>query len=328
MNKKLIVYPYTNEFEHLVDYSGIMVGYDLSRLVVTKSYLMQNKNHDLRISDLLSTDFDKEIHACDAILFTGNPSVEEKVLRLAKMHGKELFHSQNVMITSVKSYSDRQSTSRIEVPTIAVMGQGENTQKFNLQLMLREGFVRQGYKVLQFGTKFYSTIFGMCRIPDCGEASLWRKILFLNEYIKHYIHEEKPDIVVVGIPGGLMPLNTLIHQRFGEDAIAICEAVKPDISIVSYYENLAINEVIEMTSDFALKRLGITIDYVHISNTRLVIQSENSRPDYLKIGIEQVRNKCSEITRVYRPFSSGDCIGKSVVINEIINELQNNIEVL
>lgn len=41
----------------------------------------------------------------------------------------------------------------IDIPVVAVMGIGQNVQKFDLQLYLRSRFIDKGYKVSQIGTK-------------------------------------------------------------------------------------------------------------------------------------------------------------------------------
>lgn len=51
-------------------------------------------------------------------------------------------------------------------PIISVMGVGYNVSKFDVQLYLREMFLKKGYKVAQIGTKKISNIMGVYSIPD------------------------------------------------------------------------------------------------------------------------------------------------------------------
>jgi len=326
--KKLIIYPYSQDFQHIVEYREHIAGYELSKLIVSKSYSPQNSCQCDESSALISTDYYSEVNKCDAVLLTLEPHLVSKEAEVARSLNKELI--QPSINLNFRAFDTHYSTSlsRIGVPVIAIMGQGENTQKFEVQLGLREVFQRMGYRVLQFGTKHYSEIFGMHCYPECNELPLWKKIIMLNKHFAQLIEETKPDVMILGVPGGMMPVNAIHHNLFGEIAIAVCEAASPDIAIVSFYENLVTDGMIEMSTKYAEGRLGSSIDYVHVSNCKMSAPVDQQTVSYLRVPNEQVVDRISQINLSSKVFNCDIKPKAKSVYAEIIEELQCNIDVI
>lgn len=49
--------------------------------------------------------------------------------------------------------------------------------------------------------------------------------------------EESLDVIILGVPGGVMPYSSEIPNGFGEPAFIIANAIKLDIAIYSTYIN-------------------------------------------------------------------------------------------
>ncbi|MBN2534944.1 MAG: TIGR04066 family peptide maturation system protein [Spirochaetales bacterium] len=139
---------------------------------------------------------------------------------------------------------------RINTPLVAVFGMSHSTSKFEIELSLLEELTKQGYKVAFIGTRPYSGLVGGISLPaflfQAGMEEA-KKILLFNLFIKTIEEQEKPDIILLGIPGGVMPFNDRITNKFGILAYEMCQAVEPDVSILSllyedykkdYFDNL------------------------------------------------------------------------------------------
>ena len=122
------------------------------------------------------------------------------------------------------------------MPIISVMGVGYNVSKFDVQLYLREMFLKKGYKVAQIGTKKISNIMGFYSIPDFmynNRFSGEETILRFNEFVKKVEDKEKPDIIIIGVPEPILPLNKKHLFSFGIRAYEIYQAVDVDYCILN-----------------------------------------------------------------------------------------------
>ena len=133
----------------------------------------------------------------------------------------------------------------IDIPVVAVMGIGQNVQKFDLQLYLRSRFIDKGYKVSQIGTKKISGLFGLHPLPDFlfnTQYSDVDKVYAFNRVMKDVSMQEKPDVILLGIPDSLLPLNNKHRFSFGLYAYEIFNAVQPDFVITSLMANNGYND--------------------------------------------------------------------------------------
>ncbi|MDY4115665.1 MAG: TIGR04066 family peptide maturation system protein, partial [Blautia sp.] len=102
----------------------------------------------------------------------------------------------------------------------------------------RKIFIEQNYKVFQVGTKDYSTLFELDNWPRflfSQEISFPKKVFAFNRWIFERVKKLEPDIIILGIPGGIMPINNKICNYFGELALIISKALKIDVNIFVYF---------------------------------------------------------------------------------------------
>lgn len=228
---KYAVYPYTLDNLYLSKVSENLLKSDISYIVpggkvsevynsgVSMIYSMAN------IMSMQEVDFDKVI-----IVDSNMVSYEEydnaikvfleknvRIILATGIYDEILYgkHSQKrieickgneIVIDSIV----HKNKQEIEVPIISVMGVGYNVSKFDVQLYLREMFLKKGYKVAQIGTKKISNIMGFYSIPDFmynNRFSGEETILRFNEFVKKVEDKEKPDIIIIGVPEPILPLN-------------------------------------------------------------------------------------------------------------------------
>lgn len=156
----------------------------------------------------------------------------------------------------------------IDKPLVMIVGTGANTGKFDIQLRVREMFLSGGYKVSQIGSKSYCELWGFHSFPDFMNKTLnaAEKIVRFNHYVNYIANSEDADIVIVGVPGGVVPISNKLFDDFGIMNYMVANAVKPDYVILNTgfvdYNNNYVETMVK-----ALKyRLDYDVDSVFLSN--------------------------------------------------------------
>jgi len=329
---KLLIYPYTEEHEYFLKHSSMIVDFELTSIVTDKGYSANSKI--IRWANLpkhfvISTSLYDDACKCDGILYLSKAEDNECINTLPNIDKKKFlkFERKKIDNNTLNDITKDKKMRLMNIPIITVYGQGENTQKFDIQLDLRARLIEDGYRVLSFGTKDYSGIFGMEVLPDYSNLPLWKKVLFINEYVYSFARKDNPDVIILGVPGGIMPANKVDFQYFGEDSLALTMAIEPDITILSVYENLASYETISETEKFFKYRLGAKLDIVHVSNTRYMPQ-ENKNPIYLRVKESHVFNRINKLSRTHKSFICSDCEKSKAVYSRIIEKLSSNVPVV
>jgi peptide maturation system protein (TIGR04066 family) len=162
-----------------------------------------------------------------------------------------------------------ESIEEIDTPIILVTGIAERTNKFEIQLTLRERIQKSGYKISQIGTRSYCEMMGFHPFPSFmyGNAiSDVNKVLMFNRFIKKIESTEEPDIIIIGVPGGIMPLNREFTNKFGLLAFEISQAIAPDVVIASLlYEDYK-PEGFDIYNNSIKYKLGFEVDFFNIAN--------------------------------------------------------------
>ena len=205
---------------------------------------------------------------------------------------------------NVKIESSRIKT--INTPVIFVAGVSEGTQKFYIQLALRQKFITRGYHVSQIGTKNYCEIFGFHSIPSflsSSDLSELSKIILLNHFVKKIELTEKPDVIIIGVPGGLFPLDSEFHNKFGITAFEMSQAVCPDAVVLStLYEDFTREyfEEINLTMKY---RFGYEADCFNISDLKFdwAEAQVSHKPCYMTIDPVLVSKKKTECSIPGKP---------------------------
>lgn len=300
--KKLMVYPYNRETTSIARWKDLLENYELVSLVGTKGWGLDNR--DASILDkgketgiIVSEDFEAEIKKCDCVYF--NEVINEQLLdkyldklKTAYDEGKEILMSQslykklsvkdisymNIKVIDSEDDGDffekeyKAKIYKLSTPIIGVFGSGDYCSKFDVQLGVRKQFAKEGYKIFQLGTKAYSRLFGFNSLPDflfTNSMSMEEKILRFNHYI-HYIElTEQPDLIILGIPGGILPLSDEYTNHFGEMSLILSKAVPIDIGILStYYTRQIEAESLEELRTYCRYALQCDMDYINLTNMK------------------------------------------------------------
>lgn len=219
---------------------------------------------------------------------------------------------------------DFMSIYKIDVPVITIVGLHEETNKFGIQLALRKLFLQTKLNVLQIGTKPYCEFFGFHSIPIAmldGSLSEERKIIYFNHFVYNLVKKEMPDIIILGIPGGIVPISMRLHQHFGLLAYEIGCAIQTDYTILtvplSSTENLDLDEIKEVL----ISKLGSGFDCIAMSNNSIDnndLFSEYRVPTYIRKNKEDVDKMINNNKSGYFICSAVSNIGRENIFRDII----------
>ncbi|WDV45618.1 TIGR04066 family peptide maturation system protein [Clostridiaceae bacterium M8S5] len=356
MKKNMMIYPFGPQTTPIVRYID-MLETVVVQPVASKSWSfceVDIENFDGGSSQIksISYDFEDSFDKCDLIYVPYENNIltlkdyktlidrivesEKHAIISHDLEKKLNYNLSNFENIDIYDFDDTEIEFKFEqivpisIPVILVMGDGINCNKFEIQLTLRKFFQDKGYSVCQFGTKEYSRLFGFKSLPRFifGSKSLKDKIIRLNYTIYREVMREKADIVIVGVPGGVLPISKEHPGDFGEFAYMITNAVKPDITIRSLYYNNYPSEFFKKDRLMCKYRLNSEVEYYNISNTKLVFPYDRySELDYLTIKSNNIVNYVTsqnDKTDGYKCFNVLEENNLADAYNQILSQLIGN----
>ena len=157
----------------------------------------------------------------------------------------------------------------IRTPIVAVVGEGESTQKFHLQELLKSELEERGYSTLLIGSKHFCEFLGQYSFPRqlfCGKYSDREQIILFNKYIRLIEEKHNPDIIIIGIPGGMIKCTDVYCGDCGTLAFKAFQAIKPDYVIASLFFAEYYPGFFREFGSFARGRIDCEVDAFNISN--------------------------------------------------------------
>lgn len=221
----------------------------------------------------------------------------------------------------------------INTPIIAINGVAENTNKFHLQLQTKFILEELGYKVTLISSREYCEFFGVISFPefmfDKGISEV-DKIYMFNRFIKYIELTNESDVIIIGVPGGIMQYNNQIDNKFGVVAFEVFQAVTPDVSVVSIYHEMYTEEFFEVLINSVKYRLGFNVDAFNIVSRQIDwIEMINANPhkiSLLSINSEFLNKRlkeCSNLTNIPL-FNSIDENSMKMLVQLLIDKLSQN----
>lgn len=271
MKKSMLLFPFTKEVISIVRHRELLKDYEMIYCVCLPADEKENgdisyfdngipvncicvkkfldcidKVDDIYLTtdtenDYIKSEYKKLIELCCekrkniGFLYRICAKERQSMQELCRKHNIDLLQFADIRFQFKNKYLEI-----INVPVIFICGSAKNTDKFETQLIVRKGLMEAGYKVSQIGTKYYSELFGFYSIPeylyDCGMTET-EKIICFNNQVKGIEREEKPDVIIIGIPGGTIRESEKGLTEFTIPAYEISSAITPDYTIMNIYEN-------------------------------------------------------------------------------------------
>ncbi len=251
-----------------------------------------------RIDEIIFSKIDKAVEHGKKIIIFNNGSKQAKIL-IEKVPDDLQICFQNIY--SGKSDFAIKEMCHIETPVVCVASAFEGLDKMNILLALYRDLVQQGYNTLAFGTVQGCEIWGINSWPDFMsdiKLNTTEKIIYLNNYIKMLEIQKKPDIILVGVPGGTAPFTNKAPLDFGEMFYKVIKANLPDYFILSLPYAQYHDEDIEKWNKYYNVNFGIKINSYNIS-PKVILQQMTEQVNaarYLTIDVDTVIKQITEIT--------------------------------
>lgn len=319
------IYPYNRTVSNIVRYADFISKYEIVSTIVPNGFDIDGKDISLlekreKLGKVGVLSFVEGIKACETLIVADIECSEQfqKVIiknviyamqqkkdilslyRFSESQEQLLNEMSKIYSVNYESYKQWKvsslpySNSRSETyaPIILVAGLNEDCMKFDLQLQLRKGLLEAGYKVSQIGTKHYVELFGFHSFPEFmfdSSLTINDRVVGLNTYVRDIEKKEVPEVIIIGIPGGLIPITEKIHQNYGQIAYEVGYALQADFSIL--ITQPVVN--IDMTSIFERVKflLGMEPCCVAMSNIRL-------NQEATKLGYQGISTDIIEVKEV------------------------------
>ncbi|RCX15468.1 peptide maturation system protein (TIGR04066 family) [Anaerobacterium chartisolvens] len=329
--ERVMVYPFDVEFAPILRHQAMLGNYDIVSLSSPNGWGLCGK--DAGIADCgepigidIHSDFDLLLDNCDTVIFSEshipvNPAkiLYPKISMSIEKH-KNILCTANIDIelydsivekcdkqgVYFKYYNNRNSCIldecedediyKINTPIIFVIGMGERTNKFQIQLSLRKYFMQMGYKISQIGSRSYCEMLGFHSMPAFMYSNAikdYKKIILFNHYVKSIEMSEKPDAIIIGIPGGVIPFNDKFTNRFGMTAFQISMAVKPDTAVMSVFYEKYQDKYFKELHTMIKYRFATEIDCYSLSNVKFDWgnSKQNGMMSYVTIDSKMINEK-------------------------------------
>lgn len=294
--EQVAIYPYNESYAPVVRHQKLMRDMRIKSLISPKGWGLNGECiKTIDVEYLVSDNFLSEIESCTAVWFVEDDNIplpsktlKEKLNDALKQNKKIIYtRSSNfededikkiiqtgkeIRIQSEYTFPEIRSKAcfNIKTPVIFVLGLSENTDKFEVQLALREQFIQNGYKVSSISSRRDSAILGMHPLPSWlldDSTSETNKIISYNHLIKNIELDENPEVIIIGIPGGVFPFSKSIHNYFGISTYEISNAVTCDCAVFcSPYLDYSLDmSYFSRMSTEVNRKFGFTIDHFHIA---------------------------------------------------------------
>lgn len=325
--ERLMIYPFDIESMPLIRHKELLSKYCIKSLVSPNGWAMTNKDAGIidngsELNINISNSFEEDITNVDTVLFVES-SIEldfkkliypkflmaieqsKNIICLIKLEEKiknELMDKcmeKNLRFEYIRPNEndnillkdEQKLLYEINTPVVFVCGNDERTDKFEIQLLLREYLLNEGYTISQIGTKNYSNLLDFHVFPQFmyeNSLSETDKIISFNHYIKYIELNENPDLIVIGIPLGIMPFDNEFNNNFGIMLYEVSNALKPDYTIFSNTYSDYSKEYFEDTCNMVKYKFGFDIDCFNMSNTRIDWNKSKmlGKKSYTKISSE------------------------------------------
>jgi peptide maturation system protein (TIGR04066 family) len=176
----------------------------------------------------------------------------------------------------------------LNTPVVLVCGTSKNTSKFEIQLAIREELINRGYQVSQIGSRPYCEMLGFHSWPKFMQGKDYsenEKIILMNHFVKCIELKDNPEIILIGLPGGIFSTDKNSTDEFGMTAQELTQALLPDYCIISMAYNKYKEEYFDVLKTGVKGRYDVEIDLYNLSNIYMDIQEykNTGKISYLKL---------------------------------------------
>lgn len=351
MKKRIAIYPYHKGIEALLKSNSHFREYDLKYLIVPQGWESFNEVEHLDkslVCQELHFFLNKLIGSVDTLLlcepfFQVEKSLYEEIITLAKEAGIHIMYTAGLKPVLKNTITneweclefdnsfpvmERGTNARIDVPVIVILGMGENSGKWDLQLKLCEAFLNSGYKVSLISSNPLSRLWGHNIIPSFVDSKILtfaQQVENMNAFIKDVEIRERPDVIIIGVPGAILKYSPVVTNGYGYLPFLVCNAVQPDLTILSLYCGSYEEEHLKELKSACFYRYGVNVDYYNISDKVCLYNPETRDLDYHFVNQNFFLEANSYFGTGMHTFNTSEDRSREQAFKSIVSELQENI---
>ncbi|WP_159081902.1 TIGR04066 family peptide maturation system protein [Paenibacillus sp. CAA11] len=300
-NERLMIFPVDGEYLPFLKYSDLLERKSSVACYAPKGWFYVNKTisvydkRTLTVKDISEcTDFSEfdtvwivnsngEIDFSSTILpIIEQAAKEKKTIRITRALTAEEYYECSQLCKTYGTLIESQEREpaspdytptilRIQTPIVFVFGMFEHTEKLDTILYLHQGIGQAGYKVKTILTRKNETdLDELISFPNFMQAkqySVTDKIFLFNHFIRRLELEEKPDIMIIGLPGEMMPLDERHNGNFGVFPYIISNAVHCDYAVMKLFHNFYDQSFADQLQEIAKYKFEIDINAFAVSNS-------------------------------------------------------------
>ena len=157
----------------------------------------------------------------------------------------------------------------------------------------------EGLNVSQIGTREYFQLFGIEPYPDFmfdSTIASEKRIKLFNQFAVELVEKEKSDVLVLGIPGGIMPLSPYEFKEFGEQAFLVNFAVPADYSILNLYFEEYSEKSIQTLLNICQFRFNMKVYCVNITNKIVFVPTDEKIEKSFSVSKEKIGEVLSTLS--------------------------------
>lgn len=317
MGKIILIFPYSEICDIFIEQIEDLENVDKLYLVCFKGWGYEGKKIIFRGKEIsVITDFDFACQNSDEIWFVNTKYNLDEITFLypkvnyvyacgktIRYYGKRIpaLEKELKKIDNIKKEQDiPRILEVINIPLIVTAGLYDDNTEMQVELSLYEMLHKTNLKVVYIGSQRYGKVLGMYEFPDFMFENKYansEKILLFNQYIKEIENKKKPDLIIIGVPGGVSSYSREKVGDFGILFDLVSISVSTDIFVLSVpYEDYNIYDIQNLRK-YVWERYKIHTDFFNIVpkkvNNNITNPSEGL--SYLTINNNKVVGKIEEL---------------------------------
>lgn len=181
----------------------------------------------------------------------------------------------------------------IQTPILAFLSTVDAVNKIQYYYYASKFFQKLGYKIALVMPKRYASLGEAYPVPSFifDEVNELKKVILFNNYLHKIEETAKPDLFIIAIPGGILPINKVYLNKFGITAFEMTRAFECDSCILCTHFVDAKEEYYQRMIETVKYRFSCEIDAFIIDNTHLDFFASGypDEIDILEIGDDAFR---------------------------------------
>ena len=260
------------------------MGYVVNRNETNKTTKSINEIEYKKYDELvISSNIDFEVCKNEVVKIINNCKMENmeiiylgenaEIIELLKLNSQDIISDlENIkkIETMINRYTQLNLPMyRPNTPVVYIGGVLETIDSFNISLQVKVAMERLGYKVSLITKELDGKIFGAINYPELfmgKDESIEEQIRLINRQVQAVDYVEKPDIILLDIPKGMMQYSKRFINTFGIYTYMISKSILPNYFILTIPIDLAFKEYIEEIDRYFKNTIEKSIDVLNITN--------------------------------------------------------------